>query len=91
MELLKRHGFPPRFPDWISGLLCSSSSRVLINGVDGLPILHGRGLRQGDLMRELLDNAHHEELMVDGILQVNTRHQIPNEQGARFTQVQAPQ
>jgi hypothetical protein len=48
MELLKRHGFPPRFRDWISGLLCSSSSRVLLNGVAGLPFLHGRGLRQGD-------------------------------------------
>jgi hypothetical protein len=32
VELLKRHGFPPRFRDWITALLCTSSLRVL-NGV----------------------------------------------------------
>jgi hypothetical protein len=35
--------------------------------------------------RGLLGNAHHEGLRVDGILQVSTRHRIPNEQEARFT------
>jgi hypothetical protein len=37
------------------------------------------------LTRGVLGNAHHEGLRVDGILQVSTRHRIPNEQKARFT------
>jgi hypothetical protein len=34
--------------------LYTSSSRVFINGVVGLPIKHGRGLRQGDPLSPLL-------------------------------------
>jgi hypothetical protein len=54
LKLLKRHGFPPNFRDWITALLCTASSRVLLNGVAGAPILHGRGLRQGDPLSPLL-------------------------------------
>jgi hypothetical protein len=42
---------------------------------------------EGWLTRGLHGNAHHEGLMVDGILQVSTRHRLPNKQKARFTQV----
>jgi mannosylglycoprotein endo-beta-mannosidase len=48
MELLQHLGFPTKFRDWIAALLSSSSSRVLLNGIAGNPIKHGRGLRQGD-------------------------------------------
>jgi hypothetical protein len=32
----------------LSGLLTSSSTQVLLNGIPGSPISHQRGLRQGD-------------------------------------------
>jgi hypothetical protein len=43
LELLQRLGFPPRFRDWLMALFSSSSSRVLLNGIPGNPIKHGRG------------------------------------------------
>jgi hypothetical protein len=45
VDLLQKRGFPSRFRNWIVALLTTSSSRVLLNGVAGLPIRHGRGLR----------------------------------------------
>jgi hypothetical protein len=54
LELLKRHGLPPLFRDWIASLLCTSSSWVLLNSIPGAPIKHGRGLRQGDPLSPLL-------------------------------------
>jgi hypothetical protein len=41
-------GFPSRWIGWITTLLSSSTSRVMLNGVPLHPIQHGRGLRQGD-------------------------------------------
>jgi hypothetical protein len=54
VDLLQRRGFPSRFRNWITALLTTSSSRVLLNGIAGYPIVHGRGLRQGDLLSPLL-------------------------------------
>jgi hypothetical protein len=55
MDLLQHFGSPPpKFRDWISALLSSSSSRVLLNGVPRDPIKYGRGLRQGDPLSPLL-------------------------------------
>lgn len=48
LELMQHLGFSARWRDWISMLLTTSSSAVLLNGVAGLPFLHRRGLRQGD-------------------------------------------
>jgi hypothetical protein len=47
-EVLRRYGFSDKFLDWITILLSSASTRVLINGEPGPPIWHRRGLRQGD-------------------------------------------
>ncbi|KAK1609661.1 hypothetical protein QYE76_033334 [Lolium multiflorum] len=54
VDLLQKRGFPSRFRNWIVSILTTSSSRVLLNGVAGLPIRHGRGLRQGDPLSPLL-------------------------------------
>jgi hypothetical protein len=50
VDLLQRTGFPSHFQNWIVALLTTASSRVLLNGVAGHPIRHGRGLRQGDTL-----------------------------------------
>lgn len=54
LHLLQRRGFPSIFRDWITALLRTSSSRVLLNGVAGPPILHGQGFQQGDPLSPLL-------------------------------------
>jgi hypothetical protein len=43
-EVLRRMGFLK----WISLLLYTANTRVMVNGVPGDRIYHGRGLRQGD-------------------------------------------
>ena len=47
-------GFGPRWREWISILISTASTRVLINGSPGPPIPHGQGLRQGDPVSPLL-------------------------------------
>ena len=54
LDVLQRRGFPPRFRAWAALLFTTSTSRVLLNGIPGLDILHGRGLRQGDPLSPLL-------------------------------------
>ena len=53
IDLLRHLGFPNRFLDWLSILLSTASSRIILNGVPGDPIRHGRGLRQGDPLSPL--------------------------------------
>jgi exonuclease III len=45
LEVLHHIGFGPIWRDIISGLLCSSSTQVLLNGSPGQRIFHRRGLR----------------------------------------------
>ena len=54
LHLLQLKGFPCKFRDWIAALLCTSSSRFLLNGLPGPPIKHGRGFWQGDSISPLL-------------------------------------
>lgn len=54
LQLLQLKGFLPRWRNWISNILCTSTTRVLLNGCPSNPIHHGRGLRQGDPLSPLL-------------------------------------
>lgn len=54
LQILSHLGFGPRWREWISILLATASTRVLVNGVPGHPISHARGLRQGDPLSLML-------------------------------------
>jgi hypothetical protein len=54
LELLSAVGRPLRWTNWISVLLSTVSTKVLLNGVPGRRICHGRGLRQGDPLSPML-------------------------------------
>jgi hypothetical protein len=54
ISLMQHQGFPLKWHNWISALLTTSTSRVLLNGIPLEPIIHGRGLRQGDPFSPLL-------------------------------------
>ena len=54
LELLQRLGFGQRWRDLLSILWASTSSRILLNGLPGRPILHRRGLRQGHPLSPML-------------------------------------
>jgi len=54
LEILQQLGFGQIWRDVISGLLSSSSTQVLLNGIPGDHIAHRRGLRQGDPLSPML-------------------------------------
>ena len=53
-EVLEQVGFGQKWRDIISLIWASTSSRILLNGIPGAPIKHGRGLRQGDPLSPML-------------------------------------
>ena len=83
LDLLRRRGFPSKFREWIAALLCSSSSRILLNGVAGTAIKHGQGLWQGAPVSPLLFVIAIDPLKQ--ILDVATRkgllHKVRGERG----------
>ena len=54
LGLLQHLGFSRRWVNWISILLSSASTRIILNGTPGRRICHARGLRQGDPLSPLL-------------------------------------
>jgi hypothetical protein len=54
LEVLQHIGFPCRWTNWISILLSTSSTKVLLNGRPGRRITHARSLRQGDPISPML-------------------------------------
>jgi hypothetical protein len=61
-EVLRRMGFGERYLKWVALLLYTSNTRVMVNGVAGGRIYHGRGLRQGDPTSPMLFVAAMEAL-----------------------------
>ena len=54
LEVLQHMGFGLRWRNWLSALLASSNTRILLNGRVGRRICHARGLRQGDPLSPML-------------------------------------
>jgi len=54
LELLQHMGFGQRWTDWISIILSTASTKILLNGQPGRRICHARGLRQGDPLSPML-------------------------------------
>jgi hypothetical protein len=48
LDVLHKLGFSETFLRWVALMLYTASTKVLVNGVPGRKILHGRGFRQGD-------------------------------------------
>jgi hypothetical protein len=61
-EVLRRMGFGEHFLKWVSILMNSVNTRVLVNGVPGRRFVHVRGLRQGDPTSPMLCVAAMEVL-----------------------------
>ena len=54
LQLLQARGFPRKWCDWITIMLLTCSSRILVNGDLSPNIQYRRGLRQGDPLSPLL-------------------------------------
>lgn len=54
IKVMHARGFPEKWIRWISAMLCTASSRVVINGDRGEYFMHKRGLRQGDPLSPML-------------------------------------
>ena len=54
LEVLQHMGFGRRWMNWISIVLVTSNTRILLNGQPGRRICHARGLQQGDALSQML-------------------------------------
>jgi hypothetical protein len=54
LEVLQQLGFGQHWRDLMTLIWSTTSSRIMLNGILGRPIKHGRGLRQGDSLSPML-------------------------------------
>lgn len=54
LEVLRAKGFGYKWWQWVSTLLSTASTKIIVNGVPGRSIFHTKGLRQGDPVSPLL-------------------------------------
>ena len=54
LSLMQHRGFPQHWINWITAILSTSTSSILVNGTPTEHIQHGRSLRQGDPLSPLL-------------------------------------
>jgi hypothetical protein len=64
IEMMKHLGFGERWIGWISNILHSASTSVILNGVPGKQIICKRGVRQGNPLSPLLFVATAELLQI---------------------------
>lgn len=83
IEVLEKIGFGRVWRDVICGLLSTSSTQILLNGILGNFISHRRGLRQGDPLSPMLFiivmdtlNRLVDKAAEDGLLQPLSSHSI---------------
>jgi hypothetical protein len=53
LQTLQAIGFSTTWRDWVSALLSSASTKVLLNGAPGERVCHAHDLRQGDSLSPL--------------------------------------
>lgn len=54
LTVLQAFGFSNQWQRWVTALLSTATSRILVNGQPGQQIKHRRGVRQGDSLSPLL-------------------------------------
>jgi hypothetical protein len=54
LNMMQRKGFSYKWLHWVSSILSSGTSQVLLNEVPGKTIHYKRGVRQGDPLSPLL-------------------------------------
>jgi len=54
LEVMQARSFGPSWRRWISTLLCTASSKIILNGHKGPKVKHLRGVRQGDSLSPML-------------------------------------